>query len=179
MKQVLLQTVKTQMKCSIMLHFIRVYTVCKGKKHLQTKKIQYFLKIITWHPKICTMDYPKFIASNKKGESISLQWVKKGSRIVQFDQKLNCFLFHHTVCELKILITVSLISFVIIVPTTGWWSCCLWVCRTTEWWGHLLHELSDTTTLHDTRDTGGSTQCGWRKYRGGKVCRYFLTYNEK
>ena len=31
-KQVLLQTMKTQMKCSIMLHFIRVYTVCKGKK---------------------------------------------------------------------------------------------------------------------------------------------------
>ena len=30
-KRVLLQTVKTQMKCSIMLHFIRVYTVCKGK----------------------------------------------------------------------------------------------------------------------------------------------------
>ena len=31
-KEVLLQTVKTQMKCSIMLHFIGVYTVCKGKK---------------------------------------------------------------------------------------------------------------------------------------------------
>ena len=32
-KRVLLQTVKTQM-----LHFIRVYTVCKGKKDLQTKE---------------------------------------------------------------------------------------------------------------------------------------------
>ena len=31
-KWVLLQTVKTQMKSSIMLHFIRVYTVCKDKK---------------------------------------------------------------------------------------------------------------------------------------------------
>ena len=31
-KQVLLQTVKTQMKCSIMLHFIRVYTVCKYRQ---------------------------------------------------------------------------------------------------------------------------------------------------
>ena len=31
LKPVLWQTVKTQMKCSIMLHFIRVYTVCKGK----------------------------------------------------------------------------------------------------------------------------------------------------
>ena len=37
-KGVLLHTVKTQMKCSKMLHFIRVYTVCKGKKDLQTKK---------------------------------------------------------------------------------------------------------------------------------------------
>ena len=37
-KQVLLQKVKTQMKCSIMLHFISVYTICKGKKDLQTKE---------------------------------------------------------------------------------------------------------------------------------------------
>ena len=27
-----MQAVKSQMKCSILLHFIRVYTVCKGKK---------------------------------------------------------------------------------------------------------------------------------------------------
>ena len=43
-KRVLLQTVKTQMKCSIssiMLHFIRVYNVCKGKKR-SSDKIQYF-----------------------------------------------------------------------------------------------------------------------------------------
>ena len=33
-KRVLLQTVKTPMKCRIMRHFIRVYTVCKGKKDL-------------------------------------------------------------------------------------------------------------------------------------------------
>ena len=31
-KQVLLQTVKTQMKCPIMRHLIKVYTVCNGKK---------------------------------------------------------------------------------------------------------------------------------------------------
>ena len=37
-KQVFLETVKTQMKCSVMLHFIRVYIVCKGKKYLQTKE---------------------------------------------------------------------------------------------------------------------------------------------
>ena len=37
-KRVHLQIVKTQIKCSIMLHFIRVYTVFKGKKELQKKK---------------------------------------------------------------------------------------------------------------------------------------------
>ena len=36
-KRVILQTVKTQMKCSIMLHFIRVNTVCEGQNDLQTK----------------------------------------------------------------------------------------------------------------------------------------------
>ena len=30
-KRVVLQTGKTQMKCSLVLHFISVYTVCKGK----------------------------------------------------------------------------------------------------------------------------------------------------
>ena len=44
-KQVLFQTVKTQMKCSIKLHFIRVYTVFKGKKDFQTKECFIFLKI--------------------------------------------------------------------------------------------------------------------------------------
>ena len=34
-KGVLLQTAKTLMKYSIMLHFIRVYTVCRGKNDLQ------------------------------------------------------------------------------------------------------------------------------------------------
>ena len=42
-KEVLLQTVKTQMKCSIMLHFIRLDTVRKGKKKdLQTKENNIF-----------------------------------------------------------------------------------------------------------------------------------------
>ena len=42
LKRVLLQTVMTQIKCSIMLYFIRVYTVCKGKKDLQTKNTIFF-----------------------------------------------------------------------------------------------------------------------------------------
>ena len=37
-KRVLLHTVKTQMKCSIMMHFIGVYTVCKVKKFFRQKK---------------------------------------------------------------------------------------------------------------------------------------------
>ena len=41
-KRVFLQTVKTQMKCSLVLHFIRVYTVCKVKKDLQTKEYTIF-----------------------------------------------------------------------------------------------------------------------------------------
>ena len=45
-KRVLLQTVKTKMKCSIMLHFIRVYTVCKGQKDLQTKEYNILKKYI-------------------------------------------------------------------------------------------------------------------------------------
>ena len=40
-KLVLWQTVKTQVKCSIMLHFIRIYTVCKGKRDLQTKESKF------------------------------------------------------------------------------------------------------------------------------------------
>ena len=44
-----LTTVKTLMQCSIMLHFIRVYTVCKGKKIFRQNTIVFFL-IITWHP---------------------------------------------------------------------------------------------------------------------------------
>ena len=57
-KRVFLQTVKTQMKCRIIRHFIRVYTVCYGKKRL-SDFLNYNLTT-----KICTMDNPKFILSN-------------------------------------------------------------------------------------------------------------------
>ena len=46
-KQVLLQIVKTQMNCSIMLHFIKVYTICKVKKIMISDRIQYFFVIMT------------------------------------------------------------------------------------------------------------------------------------
>ena len=43
-KRVIFQTVKTQMKCSIMLHFIRVYTVCIDKKKIFRQKISIFFE---------------------------------------------------------------------------------------------------------------------------------------
>ena len=71
-------TVKTQMKCSILLHFIRVYSVCKGYKVLQTKEYNIFENYkLTPLDKICTMDYPKFTVSNQKDKSISIKRVKK------------------------------------------------------------------------------------------------------
>ena len=43
-----------------------------GKKSLQTKNTISF-KVISQHPNICTMDYPQFIATNQKEESIRTQ----------------------------------------------------------------------------------------------------------
>ena len=74
LKQVLLQTVKTQMKCSIMLHFIRVYTVCKGKKDLQTKNVVFF-ENYNMTPLDMYNGLPKFNVSTQKEESISIQRV--------------------------------------------------------------------------------------------------------
>ena len=67
-KSVLWQTVNAQMKCRIMLHFIRVYTVCRDKNDLQRKKHNIFLQ--NYNPSIYTMDHPKFIVSNQTEESI-------------------------------------------------------------------------------------------------------------
>ena len=48
-----------EMQHKLMLHFIRVYTVMVRRS--LDKRIQYFLKIITCHHLICTMDYPKLL----------------------------------------------------------------------------------------------------------------------
>ena len=60
------------MKCSIMLHFIRVYTVCKGKKDLQTKENNIFGKLYPGSPR-CLNGLPQVYVSNQKKESISVQ----------------------------------------------------------------------------------------------------------
>ena len=49
-KQVLLQTVKTQMKCRKMWNLIRVYTAYFRQNISLNKEIQYFLEIITCEP---------------------------------------------------------------------------------------------------------------------------------
>ena len=53
-----------QMKCRIMRHSIRVYTVCYDKNSLHEKNIygNYNLRSAN------TMDHPKFIASNQKAK---------------------------------------------------------------------------------------------------------------
>ena len=63
-KHVLLQTVKNQIKCYIMRHFSRVYTVCKGKNDLQTKEYNFYENYNLTALDMYVMDYPKFIVSN-------------------------------------------------------------------------------------------------------------------
>ena len=53
-KRVLLQRVK-------MLHFNWVYTVCKGKKRSTDRRVLYFLKIITWHPRYVEWTIPSLL----------------------------------------------------------------------------------------------------------------------
>ena len=69
-KCVLWQKVKTQIKCRIMRHFIRVYTVGLAKTYPE-KEIHFYFEIIACDPWICTMDYPKFnVYSAKKSNEL-------------------------------------------------------------------------------------------------------------
>ena len=63
------------MKCRIMWHFIWVYTVCIGKKIFRQNNIIFFENNDLTPLDIYTMDYLKFIVSNQKEESISIQRV--------------------------------------------------------------------------------------------------------
>ena len=62
-KRVLWQTVENQLKCRIMRHFTRVFTVCLDKIDIQRKKYNFFLKkkYKMW-PLSYTLDNPDFIA---------------------------------------------------------------------------------------------------------------------
>ena len=72
---VLWQTVKTQIKCRLMRHFISS-TLFTETKMIFRERNTFFFEIITCDPLICTMDYPKFNASNQKEEYISAYWLK-------------------------------------------------------------------------------------------------------
>ena len=52
------------MKCSIMLHFIRVYAV--KVKRSSDKRIQCYLKIITWHPRYVQWTIPSLVYQTKR-----------------------------------------------------------------------------------------------------------------
>ena len=58
-------------------HFIRIYTVCIGKKIFRLRNTIFYENYnLAPLDKLCTVDYPKFIVSNHKEESISIQRVK-------------------------------------------------------------------------------------------------------
>ena len=74
-KWVVLQAVKTQMKCCMMQHFIRVCTVCYSKIDIQ-RKIQIFWEVIAYDPSIYTMEHPYFIVCSFMENSIGLKRVR-------------------------------------------------------------------------------------------------------
>ena len=74
-ERLLLQTVKTQMKCRNMRHFIRVCTVFWDNFNLQRKNI---VKIVTCDPTISIMmDHPDFIVCSFMENSIGLKRVNQ------------------------------------------------------------------------------------------------------
>ena len=60
-----------------MQHFIKLNTIFQVKKDLQQKLENYNLT-----PLLCTKDYPLLIVSNKKEESIIVQWAKYSAEIL-------------------------------------------------------------------------------------------------
>ena len=70
------QTMKTEMKCRIMRHFIRVCTVSEDKIDLQRKKYNILFEIITVDPSIHPMDHLDFIECSFMGKPIGLKRVK-------------------------------------------------------------------------------------------------------
>ena len=82
-KCVLWQTVKTQMKCCIMQHFIRVYTVCYDKNNLQQKKYIFYLGIIVPDLSIYIQwTIPSLLNQTKKKNPLGYKGLKKKLRNV-------------------------------------------------------------------------------------------------
>ena len=105
-KQVLLQIVKTEMKYSIMLHFIRVYTGCTGKKDHQTKEYNIFFL----NNDLTPLDMCNGLSQVWKDESISIQSVKSWSDdhcpmipyLPKIFKHLNSFFASSNFCHLLI-----------------------------------------------------------------------------
>ena len=57
-------------KCCIVWHFINVYTVCKDINHLQKKKLQFYLEIVTCDSLNYTMTIPSLLHQSRKKNSI-------------------------------------------------------------------------------------------------------------
>ena len=73
--RVLWQTVKTQMQCRMMRHFIRVYTFAKTKSTFREINTFWVWKNISFDPSVYTMDYPDITVSNLTENVIDLKMV--------------------------------------------------------------------------------------------------------
>ena len=99
-KRIVLQTVKTQMKCSIMLHFIRVYSVKVKKKNIFKQNNTIVFENYNLIPLDMYNGLSQFFLSNQKEESISIQRVNKVD--------LRALLVHSTnLFQLDFLVTFS------------------------------------------------------------------------
>ena len=74
-ERLLLQTVKNQMECSMMLHFIRVYTTLKVRKIFRQKNTFCF-ENYKLTPLNMNNALSQIYLSNQKEETISIQRVK-------------------------------------------------------------------------------------------------------
>ena len=65
-----------------MLHFIRVYTVCNGKKRSLDKMIKYFVKIITWHPRYVQWTIPNLLIHPRRKNPLAYKGLTSDSNLV-------------------------------------------------------------------------------------------------
>ena len=84
------------MKCRIMQHFIRVYTVYKDEIHLQK-----FLEFIACDPSIYTMDHSGFLVSSFMDNSGGPKTVKSNSDSSKHMHLLYLIWFKKNPCWVK------------------------------------------------------------------------------
>ena len=74
-QRAVLQIVKIQMRCTIILHFIRVFSVCKGKKRSSDKWIQYFL-ILPNFPRYVQWTIPSLLFQSRRKNPLVFKGLK-------------------------------------------------------------------------------------------------------